>query len=72
MSKGSKQRPTDHNKFSSGWDKIFGEPKGVVIASKEYMDNLESMGYVEDTVESLRPDIEKRFDTWVANGAKQV
>ena len=27
MSKGSKQRPTDNEKFSNGWDRIFGKKK---------------------------------------------
>jgi hypothetical protein len=25
MSKGSKQRPTDQDKYSEGWDRIFGK-----------------------------------------------
>jgi hypothetical protein len=27
MSKGDKQRPTDQQKFSDGWDRIFGKKK---------------------------------------------
>lgn len=27
MSKGSKQRPTDKDKFNNGWDRIFGKKK---------------------------------------------
>lgn len=27
MSKGSKRRPTDEQKFNENWDKIFGQPK---------------------------------------------
>lgn len=27
MSKGSKRRPTDEDKYNSNWDKIFGQPK---------------------------------------------
>jgi hypothetical protein len=27
MSKGDKQRPTDQEKFSDGWDRIFGKKK---------------------------------------------
>ena len=27
MSKGSKQRPTDQEKYSDGWDRIFGKKK---------------------------------------------
>ena len=30
MSKGSKQRPTDMDKFSSNWDNIFRKEKAVI------------------------------------------
>lgn len=31
MSKGSKRRPTDSNKFNSNWDTIFGKKEAAVI-----------------------------------------
>lgn len=31
MGKGSKQRPTDHAKFSQNWDVIFGSPSEDTI-----------------------------------------
>jgi len=31
MSKGSKRRPTDEEKFSSNWDKIFGEKESPEV-----------------------------------------
>lgn len=38
MSKGSKQRPTDKNKYDEGWDRIFGKSK----LQKE-IDSIQSM-----------------------------
>ena len=51
MSKGSKPRPTDKDKFSSNYDKIFGKAKKRPIIRESDDDDTEHpWGWVKDVL----------------------
>lgn len=47
VGKGSKQRPTDMNKFSANWEKVFGKSKEERSREPERKQHIESYNFVE-------------------------
>lgn len=57
MSKGSKQRPTDHSKFSGGWEAAFGarpDPKVVNLEVIRQTPNQALITILENMLEDAR------------------
>ena len=50
MSKGSKQRPTNQEKFSEGWDRIFAKEEFEMQCRELYGDSMPSTKALKDTV----------------------
>jgi len=50
MSKGSKQRPTNHKKFSENWERIFAKEEFEMQCRELYGDSMPSTKALKDTV----------------------
>ena len=63
MSKGSKQRPTDFQKYSENWDKIFGhkQPEPVEIDPTTIIDP-------ETMSAEQKKKLSEMLDSWSSSG----